>query len=50
LYAFEPHAHVIVPGWGEEGVELGMGQIVAFTEEGINYLARSQQTLWHVVR
>jgi len=50
LYAFEPHAHVSVPGWGEEGVELGMGQIVAFTEEGIDYLARSQQTLWHVVR
>jgi methionine aminopeptidase len=50
LYAFEPHAHVSVSGWGEDGVELGMGQIVAFTKKGIGYLARSQQSQWHVVR
>lgn len=50
LYAFEPHAHVSASGWGENGVELGMGQIVAFTDNGIVYLARSQQNQWHVVR
>jgi len=50
LYAFEPHAYVSAPGWGENGIELGMGQIVAFTEQGIDYLARSQQSNWHVVR
>jgi hypothetical protein len=50
LYAFEPHAYVSAPGWGENGIELGMGQIVAFTKQGIDYLARSQQSHWHVVR
>ncbi len=50
LYAFEPHTRVAVPGWGERGVELGIGQIVAFTREGLQYLARAQPSEWHVVR
>lgn len=49
LYAFEPHTRVAVPGW-KYGVELGIGQIVIFGEEGLNYLARSQESQWHVIR
>lgn len=49
LYAFEPHTRVAVPGW-EHGVELGIGQITIFTEEGLQYLARPQQYDWHVIR
>ena len=49
LYAFEPHISVAVPGWGPEGVELGLGQIVAFTPEGLRYLARAQEVEWHVI-
>jgi hypothetical protein len=49
LYAFEPHTRVTVPGW-KHGVELGIGQIAAFTEEGLQYLARPQEHKWHVVK
>lgn len=47
LYAFEPHTRVAVPGW-EHGFELGIGQIAAFTEDGLQYLYRQQETDWHV--
>jgi hypothetical protein len=50
LYAFEPHTRVAVSGWSERGVELGMGQIVVVRENGLEYLDRSQQSQWHVVR
>lgn len=50
LYAFEPHTSVAVAGWPEEGVELGMGQIVVVDEDGLRYLDRSQQTQWHIVK
>ena len=49
LYAFEPHTRVAVPGW-KHGVELGIGQIAAFTEEGLEYLARAQEDKWHVIK
>jgi len=49
LYAFEPHTRVAVPGW-KHGVELGIGQITAFTKEGLQYLARPQESEWHVIR
>ena len=50
-YAFEPHTWVAVPGWGERGVELGIGQIAVFTEEGLRYLDRPQAgDQWHVIR
>lgn len=51
LYAFEPHTRVAVPGWGERGVELGIGQIAVFTEDGLRYLDRAQpDDQWHVIR
>jgi hypothetical protein len=50
LYAFEPHTRVAVPGWGEHGVELGIGQIAVFNETGLEYLDRPQATDWHVIR
>jgi hypothetical protein len=51
LYAFEPHTRVAVPGWGENGVELGIGQIAVFTEKGLQYLDRPQaDDRWHVIR
>ena len=50
VYAFEPHTRVEVPGWGERGVELGLGQIVAVTRDGFQYLARAQPSEWHVIR
>ena len=51
LYAFEPHTWVAVPGWGEGGVELGIGQIAVFTENGLRYLDRPQAgDQWHVIR
>jgi hypothetical protein len=50
LYAFEPHTSVAVPGWSEHGVELGMGQIVVMRENGLDYLDRSQQSQWHIVK
>ncbi len=49
LYAFEPHTRVTVPGW-KHGVELGIGQIAAFTAVGLQYLARPQEHKWHVVK
>lgn len=49
LYAFEPHTRVAVPGW-KHGVELGIGQITVFTDEGLQYLARPQENTWHVIR
>ena len=48
LYAFEPHIDVHIPGWGDQGLELGHGQIVAFTEDGFEYLNR--QTEFHIIR
>jgi hypothetical protein len=51
LYAFEPHTRVAVPGWGDNGVELGIGQIALVTEEGLQYLNRAQPgDAWHVIR
>jgi len=49
LYAFEPHTRVAVPGW-KHGVELGIGQITIFTKEGLKYLARPQESQWHVIK
>jgi len=49
LYAFEPHTRVAVPGW-KHGVELGIGQIAAFTKDGLQYLARPQEHKWHVIK
>lgn len=49
LYAFEPHTRVSVPGW-KHGVELGIGQITAFTKDGLQYLARPQEHEWHVIK
>ncbi len=49
LYAFEPHTVVAVPGWSEQGLELGIGQIAAFTENGLVYLDRPMLE-WHVVK
>ncbi len=48
LYAFEPHIDVTIEGWGEQGLELGHGQIVAFTENGFEFLNRAPD--WHVIR
>ena len=51
LYAFEPHTRVAVPGWGENGVELGIGQIAVYTEDGLKYLDRAQaDDRWHVIK
>ena len=50
LYAFEPHTSVAVPGWGGNGVELGIGQIAVFEEGGLRYLDRPQETMWHVIK
>jgi len=50
LYAFEPHTRIAVEGWGPEGVELGLGQIVAFTPDGFRYLARAQESRWHIIQ
>ena len=49
LYAFEPHTRVVVPGW-KDGLELGIGQISVFTEDGLLYLARPQEHHWHVIK
>jgi hypothetical protein len=49
MYAFEPHTRVAVPGW-KHGVELGIGEITYFNEEGLQYMARPQKTEWHVVK
>ena len=51
LYAFEPHTRVAVPGWGDNGVELGVGQIALVTADGLSYLSRAQPgDAWHVIR
>jgi hypothetical protein len=49
VYAFEPHTSVAVPGWGERGLEIGIGQIAVFTENGLEYLDRPMLE-WHVVK
>ena len=49
IFAYEPHTTVAVPGWGEHGIELGIGQIAAFTENGLEYLNRPMLE-WHVVK
>lgn len=51
VHVFHPHISVIVPGWDENGIGLGVGQIVSFTEEdGFQYLNRSQEYGLHVIR
>lgn len=51
LYAFEPHTRVAIPGWGEKGLELGLGQIALVDDEGLHYLDRAQpRDEWHVIR
>ncbi|HJO05077.1 MAG TPA: hypothetical protein QGG47_14010 [Acidobacteriota bacterium] len=50
LYAFEPHTSVAVDGWGEQGVELGIGQIAWFDGKELRYLDRPQESQWHVIR
>ena len=50
LYAFEPHTSVAVPGWGERGVELGIGQITSYTRDGFRYLERAQPIKFHVIK
>lgn len=50
LYAFEPHTSVAVSGWGQQGIELGIGQIAVFEEEGFRYLDRPQNVQWHVIK
>ena len=50
LYAFEPHTSVAALGWGENGIELGIGQIAVFSEGGLRYLDRPQETKWHVIK
>ena len=50
LYAFEPHTRVAVPGWGPDGIELGIGQIAVMTPEGLRYLDRPQESEWHVIK
>ena len=50
LYAFEPHTSVAVEGWGEHGVELGIGQIAWFDGKELRYLDRPQESQWHVIR
>lgn len=49
LYAFEPHTRVKVDGW-KDGVELGIGQITIFDEDGLNYLYRPQEKDWHIIK
>lgn len=50
LYAFEPHTSIAVPGWGEHGLKLGIGQIAVFEEDRLRYLDRPQNVNWHIVR
>jgi len=50
MYAFEPHTSIAVPGWGEHGLELGIGQIAVFEEDGLRYLDRPQKTKWHIIK
>ncbi len=39
LYSFDPKpTQVSVEDWGDDDVDLTLGQIVAFTEEGLTYL------------
>jgi len=42
MYSYEPEMQVKVPGWGEAGIALGLGQIAVFTENGLEYIDRSQ--------
>ena len=49
IHAFEPHTSVKVDGWGEHGVEVGVGQLAVFTENGLEYLDRPNVE-WHVVK
>ena len=50
VHVFHPHISVEVPGWGANGVRLGVGQIVAFTEDGFRYLNRAQEHSLHEIR
>ena len=50
LYAFEPHTRVAVDGWGPNGVEIGIGQIVVVSENGLEYLNRPQYSKWHIIK
>ncbi len=50
MYAYEPDMRVRVPGWGEDGIALGLGQIALFTEDGLEYLDRPQHNVWHIVK
>ena len=55
VHVFHPGISVQVEGWGEdgesEGMNLGVGQVIAFTEKnGFEFLNRSQTNGLHVIR
>ncbi len=50
VHVFHPHIRVTIPGWEENGVAIGVGQIVAFTENGFQYLNRPMEKSFHVIR
>jgi len=49
LQAFGPHVRIAVPGW-KHGIRLGIEQICVFTKDGLQYLARSQEHDWYVIK
>lgn len=49
VYALEPYTMVTIPEWGDQEIELGLGEVVAFTENGFRYLD-GRQTEWHLIK
>ncbi len=49
IFAYEPHTSIAVPGWSERGIDVGIGQLAAFTEHGLEYLNRPMLK-WHIVK
>ncbi len=49
VYAMEPYTMVTIPEWGNQTIELGLGEVVAFTDDGFQYV-NGRQTEWYLIK
>ena len=49
VYAMEPYTMVTIPEWGNQIIELGLGEVVAFTDDGFQYV-NGRQTEWYLIK
>ena len=49
VYAMEPYTMVTIPEWGNQIIELGLGEVVTFINNGFQYV-NGRQTEWYLIK